>query len=151
MLLQILKTFGVIHPIASLFGGDDLAMSGVIGCFEVTTGLCALRPTAETLSSCFILASFLLGFAGLAIHCQVLSLLNGCDLSLKPYFIGKALHGAISALIALCVVQIPALFPQAVTCMAVPDHHTIASAHWLFAWFAIFLAIPIKKHWKTRK
>lgn len=151
VLLQILKIFGIIPAFSAILGGGPLATQGVIGCFEVTTGLCALHPTSGTLSSHFILASFLLGFAGLAIHCQVLSFLNGSDLSLMPYFIGKTLHGVISAVLAFCIVQIPALFPQAVTCMSVPDHKTMASAYWLIAWFALFLTIPIKKHWKTRR
>lgn len=151
VLLQILKTFGMIPALAGLFGGGSLALQGVTGCFEVTTGLCALQPSPETLTACFILASFLLGFAGLAIHCQVLSFVNRTDLSLAPYFVGKILHGCLSALLAFCITQIPGLFPHAVACMSVPEHHTLASAHWLFAWFSLFLTIPIKKYWKTRR
>ncbi len=151
VLLRILTEFHVIPALSRLLGGGALAQCAVTGCLEVTTGLCALSPTAETLAPCFILAATLLGFSGLSVHCQVLSLLPKDALSAAPYFCGKLLHAALSALFALCITQIPALFPQAVTAFAPNAPHMIGSAHWLFAWFALFLAIPIKKHWKMRR
>lgn len=44
------------------------------------------------------MAAFMLGWAGLSVHCQVLSFLGGSGLSARTYILGKMLHGGLSAL-----------------------------------------------------
>ena len=44
------------------------------------------------------MAAFLLGWAGLSVHCQVLSFLGDSGLSPRTYLAGKLLHGGLSAL-----------------------------------------------------
>jgi len=43
------------------------------------------------------MAAFILGWAGVSVHCQVLSFIGGSGLSARTYVVGKALHGIISA------------------------------------------------------
>ena len=67
------------------------------GLIEMTGGLAKLAPFgAEHLA----LAAFLLGWAGLSVHFQVLSFLGECRLSVRPYLLGKFLHGVLSAAFA---------------------------------------------------
>ena len=54
------------------------------------------------------MASFMLGWAGLSVHCQVLSFLADSDLSSFSYLLGKALHGLLSALFTAGLMR---LFP----------------------------------------
>jgi hypothetical protein len=43
------------------------------------------------------MAAFMLGWAGLSVHCQVLSFIGESGLSARTYILGKLLHGLISA------------------------------------------------------
>ena len=65
-------------------GGGIGAMSG-------------LSPAPQNLA----LASFLLGFGGLSVHCQTLSVIAGTELNAARHFWGRLLHGALSAGITL--------------------------------------------------
>ena len=44
-----------------------------------------------------IFTAFLLGFGGISVMLQVLSIISKTDLSCKPYILGKILHGTIAA------------------------------------------------------
>ena len=57
------------------------------------------------------MAAFMLGWAGLSVHCQVLAFLGDSGLSMRTYLVGKLLHGGLSA--ALLGVLSPLLPLQA--------------------------------------
>ena len=67
------------------------------GLFEMTGGLSLLTGAGR---ENLILAAFLLGWAGLSVHFQVLSFLGECRLSVLPYLVGKFCHGVLSAAFA---------------------------------------------------
>jgi len=69
----------------------------LVGILEMTSGVTSLRsgPVAPRL----VTAAFFLGWGGLCVHCQVLSLLEQTDLSARNYWIGKGLHGVLAALL----------------------------------------------------
>lgn len=67
------------------------------GLIELTSGVWTLTG-AGTMSGKLSMAAFLLGWAGLSVHCQVLSFIGGSGLSVKTYIGGKLLHGGLSAL-----------------------------------------------------
>lgn len=79
---------------------------------RLLTGLIELSSGVWSLSSGgsgrMGLAAFMLGWAGLSVHCQVLSFLGGSGLSVRPYFLGKLLHGGLSALF---IAWLTRLFP----------------------------------------
>ena len=54
------------------------------------------------------MAAFMLGWAGLSVHCQVLCFLIDSGLSARTYLLGKFLHGLISAALTYLVTT---LFP----------------------------------------
>ncbi len=66
------------------------------GLLEVTSGVSSLRGDG-LLSGRISLAAFMLGWAGLSVHCQVLAFLGDSGLSMRTYFTGKLLHGVLSA------------------------------------------------------
>jgi hypothetical protein len=45
------------------------------------------------------MAAFMLGWAGLSVHCQALSFICDSGLSAKTYILGKFLHGLLSAVL----------------------------------------------------
>ena len=52
------------------------------------------------------MAAFMLGWAGVSIHCQVLAFLGDSGLSMGTYVVGKLLHGGISALLAAALLRV---------------------------------------------
>ena len=74
------------------------------GLLELTSGLSALRD--GTLTGRLSMAAFMLGWAGISVHCQVMAFLGDSGLSLRTYMAGKLLHGALSAVIVALLVQL---------------------------------------------
>ena len=62
------------------------------------------------LSINIILTSFLLGFGGISVLLQVLSITSKTDLSIKPYILGKLLHGIISSFYTYIFINIIPFF-----------------------------------------
>jgi len=108
-ILSILATLFI--PFSSfLHIHHDLIFPLITGFFEITNGINAISNVhIKALSVNIILTSFLLGFGGISIMLQVLSIISKTDLSIKPYIIGKILHGIISAVytfILICFIPI---------------------------------------------
>ena len=98
---------------AALFSGFGvdlrLAQQLLTGLLEVSAGVTGLSAAG---AGRLPMAAFLLGWAGLCVHCQVLSFLTESGLSAGTYLIGKALHGVLSALFTAATVR---LFPVEVS------------------------------------
>jgi len=103
--IHLLFLTGAISTISGLLGtlftglGFDAewASSLLIGLIELSSGVWSLRDVAGQMSSAIAMAAFMLGWAGLSVHCQVLSFIGGSGLSVRSYILGKFLHGGISA------------------------------------------------------
>ena len=52
------------------------------------------------------MAAFMLGWAGLSVHCQVLSFLVDSGLSARTYLLGKLCHGVIAAALTYCLTRL---------------------------------------------
>ena len=86
----------IIKPVFNIFGIENpsFSTSFVSGIFELTNGLAQIAIIPHKLISInIILTSFLLGFSGISIVLQVLAIISNTDISIKPYIIGKILHG----------------------------------------------------------
>ena len=75
----------------------DLAERLLIGIIELSSGVWSLADAAGTLPGRLSMAAFILGWAGLSVHCQVLSFLGTTGLRVRTYLFGKLLHGLFSA------------------------------------------------------
>ena len=76
--------------------GFLLSVAGIVGFFEISTGISSLAPLyADPLA--LPLAAFILGWGSLSVHCQSLPFLNRCPGAKVPYFTEKLLQGAIAA------------------------------------------------------
>ena len=54
-----------------------------------------------------LISAFLLGFAGLSIMLQILSVVSKEKLSIKPYIIGKILQAILATLYTFVILQLP--------------------------------------------
>lgn len=71
-------------------------LSGII---ELTNGVSIIAKIPfKAISLNVIISAFLLGFGGISILLQVLSITSSSDVSIKPYIIGKVMQGAFAAL-----------------------------------------------------
>ena len=72
------------------------------GLLELSSGVWSLSEcAANTPQASFAAASFFLGWGGFSVHFQVMSCLDGTDLSAGRYMAAKLLHGALAAVLAL--------------------------------------------------
>lgn len=67
------------------------------GLLEVTSGVKGLLALSASLNAKLTAAAFMLGWAGVSVHCQVLNFIGESGLSPVPYLAGKALHGCLAA------------------------------------------------------
>lgn len=114
VIIRLLVLSGVLRGAAALlgtllapFGGTDAAAEKLlIGAIEMSSGVASLSGSAGAMSTQLSLAAFILGWAGLCVHCQVLSFLGSSDLSVRTYLAGKLAHGVISALLANVLIHV---------------------------------------------
>lgn len=94
--LNILEN--TIKPILLTFHIPFSFSKGIIvGLIEITNGLKLSAILSNNIS--IIICSFLLGFGGISIFLQVLSITSKAKISIKPYIIGKLLQASISAIL----------------------------------------------------
>ena len=107
--LRLLSAYGVLTALArllALFGvGSQWAKRLVAGLLELSSGVTSLTGVGTQGVS---MAAFMLGWAGISVHCQVLSFLGDSGLSPRTYLAGKLCHGLIAAALTAAVTR---LFP----------------------------------------
>lgn len=98
----------IIKPIFNIFN-SDFCTAFLSGTLELTNGLQLLANiNCRYISINIILSSFLLGFGGISILLQVLSITSKTDISIKPYIYGKLLQGLFAAIYTFSFIY---LFP----------------------------------------
>ncbi len=110
--LRILAYAGILSTLARLLsslltplGMDQTWAERLLtGLVEVSSGVSSLTDGA--LSGRLSMAAFMLGWAGMSVHCQVLAFLGDSGLSVRTYLAGKLLHGSLSALLANLIFRI---------------------------------------------
>lgn len=125
---------------------QDYATTLLTGLLELSSGVTAL-PQTGSLSAQVALASFLLGWAGLSVHCQVLAFAQETNLPLTTYFVGNFAQGLFAAVFSVLLLQqfpptATAFLPQEVIAIPTLPHHYLVSLTcglWL-----LFLFLPKK-------
>jgi sporulation integral membrane protein YlbJ len=88
-------------------------LSGVFGgLFEITTGSRLIsRGISVPLYLKLPAVSFLIGWAGLSVHFQVLSIISETDIDIRPYLIGKFIQGIIASIYTLMGISLLNVIP----------------------------------------
>ena len=114
-IISILKASGILHslililtPIFNFFHIDDSFIYGILtGLLEITNGISSISSiNIIAISINIIITGFLLGFGGLSVLLQVLSITSKTDLSIKPYIYGKILHSILAAFYTFIAISI---------------------------------------------
>lgn len=100
VVLQLLTAFGLLGTLAaalSRLGFEEVwARRLVAGLLELSSGVSSLSGGGG-FSGLASMAAFMLGWAGLSVHCQVLAFLTDSGLSPRTYLAGKLCHGLLAA------------------------------------------------------
>lgn len=104
-ILNLLKNF--LLPMFNFFSiPTDFIIPILTGIIELTNGVSTVAGVAcKNLSINIIISAFLLGFGGISIMLQVLSITSKSDISIKPYILGKLLQGIFGALYTFLIIN----------------------------------------------
>ena len=153
VVIRMLTISGILPALARLIGAwlapfgmtEQWGQRLLTGVLEISSGVWSLAGEGS-LSGRISMAAFMLGWAGISVHCQVLSFLGGSGLSVRTYLAGKALHGGLSALFVGGLArlfplreQVSAYLAQQVEGIAALDFHTALTISAVTAWL-IWLA-----------
>ena len=118
-IISVLRSSGIlnslslfINPIFELINIDKSFCTPLIsGFIEITNGISSISSIAsKKISINIIFTSFLLGFGGISVLLQVLSITSKTDLSIKPYILGKLLHGILASFYTYIFINIIPFF-----------------------------------------
>ena len=102
----------VFSPLFNIWGLSpefcDSIFSGIIELTNGVSKVCAIP--SKYLSVNIIICAFLLGFGGLSVLLQVLSIISKSNISVKPYIIGKILQAFFSAFYTYLIIQNSLIF-----------------------------------------
>jgi sporulation integral membrane protein YlbJ len=165
--IKLLFLSGAIPALADALGAlfaplgfdDRWAERLLTGFIEISSGVWSLRGAESQLAGGVAMAAFMLGWAGLSVHSQVLSFIGESGLSVRTYILGKLLQGVISAAIVLVfsrvfVLSVPAAYlAEQVSALsrvgfakaAVISTAIAAAVFFLFLLFAVLHLVPRKK------
>ena len=161
--LRILAHAGILKLLSSLLsallaplGMDQTWAERLLtGLVEVSSGVSSLTDGA--MSGRLSMAAFMLGWAGVSVHCQVLAFLGDSGLSVQTYVAGKLLHGGLSALLANLIFRaLPLSSPVSVylaeqtETIAHLDFHQALTISAVASWgvWLVFLALAV---WVVQK
>ena len=104
-ILNILGTF--VSPIFSVLHVPTEFINGTLsGIVELTNGVSIISNIPiKSISINITICAFLLGFGGISILLQVLSITSTSDISIKPYIIAKIMQGAFAAFYTYMLLQ----------------------------------------------
>lgn len=144
---------GCVEKLMSCIHLPKMLTVCIYGLVEMTGGVTQSATLGNNiLSLCF--TAFFIGWSGLSVHCQMISLCNGYGLSLKKYFISKSLLGFFNSLsVSLIYCLNPSLFSpkqSAVSTIFFPNlYDAWAKLCVLLFTIAILIYIFRKKHKST--
>jgi len=129
------------------------------GALELSSGVWSLTGEGS-LSGKAAMAAFMLGWAGVSVHCQVLSFLGESALSARTYVAGKFLHALFSAVLTALLFRFFPLEQSVSACLAdqvegivSTDFYTALTISTAAAWlvFLLFFAMAALGFQKGRK
>lgn len=151
VIISILNNTGILQFVSTIISNllhidINFIKPTLSGLIELTNGVNQISqiPT-KSLSTTLVITSFLLGFGGISILLQVLSITSKSDISIKPYIIGKFLHGIIAAALTYLFIHIFPIFSLDILPISSPivNNLTHASTYFYYSYLAILTIILI--------
>lgn len=126
---------GCLSAIPALANAPDALRALTFGFFELTGGVS--RATAcRSVTTAALVAAWCIGWSGLSVHFQVMSLCARCGVSFRPYFAAKAAQGALNVLLIAAIMKV--WQPSADTLLEVPSKMPSTDQSAWVVWVACF-------------
>ncbi len=103
---------GCVGALLAHFSLPDELIASIFGFFELSSGASAASALDGNIER-IILCALFLGWSGLSVHFQIMSVCANRDVSFKPYFVSKAVQGVLCA--AFAYISVKLLFPSLLT------------------------------------
>ncbi|PSR23063.1 MAG: sporulation integral membrane protein YlbJ [Sulfobacillus acidophilus] len=91
--------FGVLLRLVGL--SPHLVNAAMQGFFEIDLGSAAAAHASAPLIQRLVVVSAIIAWSGLSVHGQVASVLADTDISMKPYFVARALHAVYAGIMTV--------------------------------------------------
>lgn len=102
---------GCFSQICAAFSAPSWVKPLLFGLFEISSGVSA-STSLENIHACAAVCGFTVGWSGISVHMQILSVVGARNVSLSPYFISKFFQGILCAALAWCYTR---LFPASLS------------------------------------
>lgn len=100
-LLTCIRFFPLLAaPLAGLGLEPGILICLLSGFLELSTGILSLSEYTDSFVLSFVSAAFILGWAGVSVQMQTVSVTSAVHLSCRKGVLGKLLHGCLSAVLA---------------------------------------------------
>jgi len=163
VITRMLKISGVLSFLAFILSRaipikaftPDIAASFLVGFLEVTNGIKECASLQVSLVYKVVMSSFMIGFGGLSVNAQVMSIISGSDLRFDVYFLFKLLQGFFAAAYSYMLavffseLQVFKLYEPAASPIWSPaaagswNYYLINSSAYIIVVFAFMLIISI--------
>lgn len=100
---------GSVENLLSAFGVGEYISVFLVGLFEITKGISLLENYGTNFASVFC-SAFLIGWSGVSVILQSVSITSKYGLSCKKFVLSKALQGLICAIICIIICKIFKLY-----------------------------------------
>jgi sporulation integral membrane protein YlbJ len=97
---------GCLGVVLESFGASKTLTALTFGFFEISSGVGVMSELAP--HSAILLCAAVLGWSGLSVHFQIMTVAAGRGISFKPYFIAKSAQGIVCAMFMAVAMK---LFP----------------------------------------
>lgn len=154
----IIFFFTASNLLMALFPQNDFINAAISALLEFTGGIKRISGLSIPADMRIVMSSFAVGFAGLCVHIQVMAVTAKYGLSLKPYILGKILHGTLSCFFTFAMLK---LFPQTVSVFKANNARLSGGFCWSSAYvictaliimlFSFFVMLPQKSPFRQNK
>lgn len=112
VIISIIKQSGILALLSNIltpiFKDTNFISSIITGFIELTNGLNSVcNIHIKSISVNILICAFLLGFGGISIMLQILSVVSKEKLSIKPYIMGKILQAILATMYTFLILQLP--------------------------------------------
>lgn len=91
---------GCVGDLLGRLGASENLTAAIFCFFELSSGVSAAAEMTSSPPSAILLTAAALGWSGLSVHFQVMTVSSGRGISYKPYFLAKLAQGIVSATLA---------------------------------------------------
>lgn len=140
VIIEVLNLLGMLKFLASIFSvvlarlqlEPSLLHAFSCGFVEMTIGTKLTSETTATLAQQIMITSLILGWLGLSVHAQVISMVADTDIDLKPYFLGRLLHSFLAGFWTIILLKFNSPLPT----YSIP-YHILLEKPWLYGFYSL--------------